>query len=243
MKTFVKIIVALFICILFSNFSIENTMVENAPKAAENPPAPKNIKYLALGDSYTIGESVCESCRFPEQLKKRLKNKLPQNSYSLDIIAQTGWTTANLIAAINQEKLDFDYDLVSLLIGVNNQYQKINFSVYEKEFPELVRKSIAFAKGDKTKLLVVSIPDYAYTPFGQKNGNLARISIEIDQYNAFAKKYCSDQGIAFINITEITRNGLTNPKLVANDELHPSETAYALFVKQILPKAILILQK
>lgn len=254
MKASLKIIVTLFMSVFFSSCSADNpTIAENNPIAVEKPTidvpettptntSPKNIKYLALGDSYTIGQSVCESCRFPEQLKEELKNKLSNNSYSLDIIARTGWTTANLIAAINQQKLNSDYDLVTLLIGVNNQYQGVRFSVYEKEFPDLVQKSIAFAKGDKTRLIVVSIPDYAYTPFGQSYGNPTSISIEIDQYNTFARRYCSDNGIVFIDITNITRNGLNNPKLVANDGLHPSEAAYSLFTEQLLSEAITVLK-
>jgi lysophospholipase L1-like esterase len=133
--------------------------------------------------------------------------------------------------------------MVTVLIGVNNQYQNKPFSVYEKEFPELVNKAIAFAKGDKANVIVVSIPDYAYTPFGKGTGNQSKISMEIDAYNAFAKKYCTDNTIEFIDITDITRQALTNPNLVAQDGLHPSELAYSLFVERILPKAAIAIQK
>ncbi|WP_232227150.1 SGNH/GDSL hydrolase family protein [Flavobacterium commune] len=206
------------------------------------PTRPETINYLALGDSYTIGQSVCETCRFPEQLKQSLKNSNLQNNFSLEIIAQTGWTTTNLISAIENKKPDAKFDLVTLLIGVNNQYQGINFSVYEKEFPELVAKAISLVKGNKAKLIVVSIPDYAYTPFGQSYGNPTIISTEIDSYNAFAKSYCETNSILFINITDITRQGLSNSNLVASDGLHPSTDAYTLFVQRLLPKAIAILQ-
>ncbi|MFV8371907.1 GDSL-type esterase/lipase family protein [Flavobacterium sp. LB2P74] len=139
--------------------------------------------------------------------------------------------------AINTQNPTSNYDLVTLLIGVNNQYQNKPFSLYEKEFPELVTKAIALAKGDKTNVIVVSIPDYAYTPFGQASGNQKIISTAIDQYNAFAKKYYDDNAIVFINTTGITRQGLTNKNLVAQDGLHPSELAYSLFIEQILSKA------
>ncbi|KDN55042.1 lysophospholipase [Flavobacterium seoulense] len=226
------------------NSSMESEIIPPVTNPSlELPTQSKTIKYLALGDSYTIGQSVCETCRFPEQLKKSLKNLNQENNFSLEIIARTGWTTSNLISAIEQQKPVTDFDLVSLLIGVNNQYQGINFNVYEKEFPELVNKSITLAKGDKTRLIVVSIPDYAYTPFGQNYGNPNSISTEIDRYNAFAKSYCQNNGILFIDITDITRKGLSEPKLVANDGLHPSETAYALFVERLLPKAVGILNK
>lgn len=100
-----------------------------------------------------------------------------------------------------------------------------------------MRKAIAAAKGHKTNLIIVSVPDYAYTPFGQASGNQAKIWTELDHYNAFAKKYCEDNSIIFINITDITRQGITNKSLLATDGLHPSESAYSLFVERILPKA------
>ncbi len=201
----------------------------------------KEINYLALGDSYTIGQNVCETCRFPEQLRKKLEISNTKNTYKSQIIATTGWTTTNLISAINAINLAPKYDLVTLLIGVNNQYQNKVFSIYEKEFPELVTKAIVLAKGDKSNVIVVSIPDYAFTPFG-KQSNPAKISLEIDNYNAFAQKYCLEQNIEFITITDITRQGLINPLLVATDGLHPSELAYSLFVERILPKANIAIQ-
>lgn len=215
---------------------------EPNPIQPNSPITAKQINYLALGDSYTIGQSVCETCRFPEQLKKKLEESNPKNNYSLKIIAQTGWTTTNLISAINTENLGSNYDLVTLLIGVNNQYQGINFSVYEKEFPQLVTKAISLAKGEKNKVIVVSIPDYAYTPFGENSRNASSISTEIDRYNTFAKYYCETNEILFINITDITRQGLNNTTLVANDGLHPSKEAYQLFVERLLPKTVTILQ-
>ena len=233
------------IILLISSFIIGCT-TENEPvvktetnDALQLQPPFVNIKYLALGDSYTIGQSVCATCRFPVQLQDSIKKKLSVGSdLSLKIIARTGWTTGNLIAAIKDENLSEDYDLVTLLIGVNNQYQGKSFSTYEKEFPELVNKSIALAKGKKTNVIVVSIPDYAFTFYG---GGSPKISEEIYKYNTFAKNYCEASNIEFVNITDITREGLSNPKLVASDGLHPSELAYTKFVERILPKAKLAL--
>tara|TARA_R110000868_G_scaffold269316_2_gene528701 strand:+ start:1027 stop:1734 length:708 start_codon:yes stop_codon:yes gene_type:complete len=235
----------MFLPLLFAaSCSTEAVITETTPTPTpSNQTEGRSYSYLALGDSYTIGQSVCESCRFPEQLKKSLSNLNPANSYPLTIIAQTGWTTSNLLSAIDSQMPSSTYDLVTLLIGVNNQYQNRPFSLYEKEFPELVTKAIAFAKGDKAKVIVVSIPDYAYTPFGQQTGNQGRISTEIDSYNTFAKKYCIDNGIEFTNITDITRDGLTDPNLVAQDGLHPSQLAYSKFVERILPKAITAIKK
>ena len=200
-----------------------------------------SYKYLALGDSYTIGESVCESCRFPEQLKTQLQSSIANSAINLKIIARTGWTTTNLKAAITSENPTSDYDLVTLLIGVNNQYQSKPFSLYEQEFPELANKAIALAKGDKSRVIVVSIPDYAYTRFGQSTPSPSAISLQIDQYNLFAKNYCIQNNIEFVDITDITREGLNQPLLVATDGLHPSELAYSRFVERLLPKAKAVL--
>jgi lysophospholipase L1-like esterase len=199
------------------------------------PPTPRLFKYLALGDSYTYGQSVCEACRFPEQLLDSLGQYLTTaDNFEIKLIAQTGWTTTNLKTAIAAQNLTNDYNLVTLLIGVNNQYQGKPFSLYEQEFPELVDIAIAKAGGNKNRVIVVSIPDYAYTPFGQ--GSVS-ISEGVYQYNAFAKAYCESNGISYVYITDITRLGLLQPELVATDGLHPSTQAYAQFVERILPLA------
>jgi acyl-CoA thioesterase I len=219
---------------------------ENQKPAVSTPPttvlSPNEINYLALGDSYTIGQSVCDLCRFPEQLKTKLGNEYPKNSFLEKVIARTGWTTTDLISAINQENLSPNYDLVTLLIGVNNQYQSKDFSIYTTEFVDLVNKAITLGKESKSNLIVVSIPDYAFTPYGVSSGNQTKISTEIENYNAFAQKYCQDNGIAYVDITAITREGLKNTNLVTTDDLHPSELAYAKFVELILPKAKIALE-
>ena len=152
--------------------------------------------------------------------------------------------TSNLISAINQENLNSNYDLVTLLIGVNNQYQHIDFSVYQKEFPILLNKAIELAKGDKKNVIVISIPDYAYTPFASNysEANRMKLSNEINQYNTFAENTCKSKEVTFVSITEITRQGLSNKSLVASDGLHPSETAYKMFVQRMLPNVKMALQ-
>ncbi|MFI2742944.1 SGNH/GDSL hydrolase family protein [Zhouia sp. PK063] len=224
----------------------EDTYVYNPPAndssntSNNNDSITADVKYLALGDSYTIGESVCETCRYPQQLKAALLRNGVE-SVDLKIIAQTGWTTRNLSNGIDAESPSSDYDLVTLLIGVNNQYQHQQFSVYEKEFPELLKRAIAFAKGDASHVIVISIPDYAYTPFGENSANNETISEEIDQYNSFASQEAYKQNVLFVNITDITRNGLNNPDLVASDGLHPSKQAYSQFVDRLLPRVLDIL--
>lgn len=206
-----------------------------------NPP--QNFKLIALGDSYTIGQSVCTSCRFPEQLKDSLiVNFEDQDSFSLQIIAQTGWTTSNLLYAIESTSPAQNHDLVTLLIGVNNQYQNKPFSIYENEFIDLVNKAISLVGNDASRLIVISIPDYSYTPFG---GNSAGgyISEQLDVYNNYAQQYCDANGLNYVYITDITRQGIENPDLVAIDNLHPSTLAYSKFVERILPIAIEKLQQ
>lgn len=194
-----------------------------------------SLKIIALGDSYTIGESVCETCRFPEQLKDSLIVNTENADIGLKVIARTGWTTGILKAAINQENPENDYDLATLLIGVNNQFQGIPFGEFEVEFPELVNTAISLAKGIKKNLVVVSIPDYAYTPSG---GGRTTISQEIDIYNNYIEAYCKANFITYVYITDITRQGIEKPDLVANDGLHPSTLAYSKFVTRILPFAL-----
>jgi len=219
-------------------------IITNDPEIITNDPTVTptipngNYKILALGDSYTIGESVCDTCRFPEQLKDSLALKKEGSTFDLDIIAGTGWTTTNLINAIYNEKPTNDYDLVTLLIGVNNQYQQKPFSLYTIEFPQLLDKAIELAKGDKANVIVISIPDYAYTPFGQSTSDPAKISNELNTYNAFAENYSNQKEVSFIYITDITRQGLINPELVASDGLHPSKLAYSKFVELLSPVAM-----
>lgn len=187
--------------------------------------------YLALGDSYTIGESVCANCNYPKQLTDSL-NKVLEKKTSVKIIAKTGWTTTNLINGITVENPSKDYDLVTLLIGVNNQYQGKPFTLYEEEFPKLLDMAIAFAKGNPENVIVLSIPDYAFTPFGQKSGKAEKITSELKKYDAFAEKISKERGVYFENITPITQQGLENIALVAKDGLHPSKVAYKKFVEQ-----------
>jgi acyl-CoA thioesterase I len=211
----------------------ENTN-ENAESETTNPQ--NYFKILALGDSYTIGESVCDTCRFPEQLKQQLISETNSNKeFELKIIALSGWTTNDLLRSLNTQNDLIDYDLVTLLIGVNNQAQNYPFSTYETEFPQLIAKAILYAKSNKNNLVVISIPDYAFTPFGDGNSS---VSADINKYNDFAQNYCITNNITFINITDISRMGFENPSLVASDGLHPSELAYSKFVERILPIAI-----
>lgn len=232
MKVLIKIVFLLFVLWFVSCSSDNDSNTEIIQ--------PKNYKYLALGDSYTIGQSVCETCRFPIQLQDSIKKYITVNdTFQTQVIAQTGWTTTNLKTAIATQNPTNDFDLVTLLIGVNNQYQNMPFDLFQQEFSELVVKAIELGKNNKENLIVVSIPDYAYTPFGNGNTN---ISSQIAIYNTFIENYCTANAITYVNITDITQLGLAQPDLVATDGLHPSSLAYSKFVERILPKALIIIE-
>jgi lysophospholipase L1-like esterase len=189
------------------------------------------VKFLALGDSYTVGESVAEVQRWPVQLVNVLKTR----GYKCGkpaIVAMTGWRTDDLNNALLSSSLSKNFTLVSLLIGVNNQYQGKPISDYEKEFADLLDRAIAYAGGHPSKVFVLSIPDYGYTPFARENQK--EISPQIDAFNAINNAVAAGKGVKYINITDISRRGLQDPQLIAEDGLHPSGKMYALWVKRIL---------
>lgn len=198
---------------------------------------PRNVNILSLGDSYTIGEGVCEDCNFPTQLVDSLNHLNNRDSFNANIIAQTGWSTSSLINNLDISSLP-KYDLVTLLIGVNNQFWGLPFETYKNEFIDLINISTLLTKSnDLSDLIIISIPDYAYTPYAQSftQGLRDEISEEIDIYNNYAQNYCYQNEISYVNITDISRLGLDNPELVSSDNLHLSEIAYRLFVERILP--------
>lgn len=189
------------------------------------------VRFLALGDSYTIGQSVATNQRWPVQLKDSLATRGMMTD-TLRIIATTGWRTDNLLNAITNQQLEQQhYNLVSLLIGVNNQYQGSPIAQYRTEFPQLLDSAIRYAGGDTSHVFVVSIPDYAYTPFGQQSGSQAQISQEIDQYNLINKHIADSFKVNYFDITPISRQGIIQPNLVAGDGLHPSGVQYAEWVE------------
>ena len=204
-------------------------------------PQISNYKYLAMGDSYTYGQGVCDTCSFPNQLMDTL-NKVHPNNLDLLSIAQSGWTTTDLINRLINVNPPNDFDLVTLLIGVNNQFSRIPFSVYEEEFPILLEKAISLAKNDRNKVIVISIPDYSFTPIGQYYTPPGIVSDEISQYNDFLSIKCQQESVYFQDITDISRLGLEQPDLVASDNLHLSEVAYSKIVERLFNKASSILQ-
>ncbi|MCA1762235.1 MAG: SGNH/GDSL hydrolase family protein [Flavobacteriales bacterium] len=190
------------------------------------------FSYLALGDSYTIGTGLSdESNSYPVQLVERLNQNIVLAGSAPRIIARNGWTTGNLLFATDTAAIDTTYQLVSLLIGVNNQFQNRPIEEYTEHFQELLDKSIAYAAGDTAKVFVLSIPDYGVTPFGNDYPNASE---GVDNFNAVNQEITENYGIAYFNITEISRLAEDNPKLLASDELHPSGVMYSLWVDFIL---------
>jgi lysophospholipase L1-like esterase len=189
--------------------------------------------YLALGDSYTIGEAVPQIQSFPYQLKNLLF------SYSVNIanptiIATTGWTTDNLISAISTSTIhNKTYDFVTLLIGVNDQFQGLSQANYRTKFAQVLATAITFAKGDTSRVFVLSIPDYGVTPFAAGMENI--IGPKIDQFNAINKDESHKANVHYLDITPISRQAATDPTLIAPDGLHPSGKMYGLWMNLLEP--------
>lgn len=182
------------------------------------------LTYLALGDSYTIGESVPIYESFPYQTVELLRKK-GMNVNAPEIVAKTGWTTDELQLAINKSILHEKYDIVSLLIGVNNQYRGRSIEEYRSQLETLLKKAIHFADNKKNHVFVISIPDWGATPFAE-NRDRKKIGEEIDQFNEANKKISELYGIQYIEITADSRDVLNNPLLAAKDKLHPSALEY-----------------
>ena len=208
-----------------------STNIKNQPNSMTN-----GLSYLALGDSYTIGESVKEDQRWPMQLAQSLTLKGIKVSPP-QIIAKTGWTTDELKAKIVSENITKKYDLVSLLIGVNNQYRGRNEEEFRKEFIDLLETAIQFSGNQPQHVFVVSIPDWGVTPFG-KNSPKKSISKQIDLFNAIKKQETEKKGILFIDITLISRQATNDASLVAEDGLHPSGKMYQLWTEKIVPELL-----
>ncbi len=195
----------------------------------------KKYYYLALGDSYTIGEKVLPQDNFPNQVYAMMKNDSMDFQYPR-IIAKTGWTTDELeggiVAASNADPLRSTYDFVSLLICVNNQYRGRSVESYKPEFEELLKKAIAYAGNTTERVVVLSIPDWGVTPFADGRDR-AQIAREIDAYNAANKQIAEQYHVHYIDITPWTREAAADVTLLAPDGLHPSAKEYKRWAERI----------
>ncbi|MDN5287287.1 MAG: Lysophospholipase [Mucilaginibacter sp.] len=212
------------------------TKTESMPSANLNPPPVVPIKdtlsYLALGDSYTIGQSVSAQQSFPYLLASQLPGHRITEPI---IIARTGWTTPQLIAAIdaNDAVKGKTYDIVTLLIGVNDQYAGGSLADYRVKFIQVLNTAIKFAGSNKNHVFVLSIPDYGVTPFAKGDG--ARIAKEIDEFNNINRQESANAGVNYIDITDISKQAANNPSLIADDGLHPSVVMYQAWVEKLKP--------
>ena len=191
------------------------------------------LTYLALGDSYTIGESVEPAERWPVQLTERLR----ADGVAMQdprIIATTGWTTQDLLSAMDTQLSNQKFDLVSVSIGVNNQYQGKSIDAYQEDLYEVFKRALTYSKNGASGVFAVSIPDYGVTPFGASNAE--KIAQELDEFNRVFEDVASEFGVDFYNITPISREAANQPDLIAQDQLHPSGKMYKLWVELFYPE-------
>jgi len=191
----------------------------------------KTHSYLALGDSYTIGEQVPFAENYPNQVVQLLR-KDGCVVHAPEIVARTGWTTDELQFGINNRIFLPSYDLVTLLIGVNNQYRGRSVEEYEEQFSALLEQAQAFAGNRKERVAVLSIPDWGITPFAATKDPL-KISQEIDRYNEVNRRLTTAAGIHYIYITGLTREAQNDPSLLAADGLHPSGKEYQRWAEEL----------
>lgn len=202
-------------------------MEETAPVVEEQP-----LTYLALGDSYTIGESVAEEARWPMQLADSLRERGVEIQKP-KIIAKTGWTTADLLRGMDEQLQENEqYDFVSILIGVNNQYQGRSIEEYEQELETIFNRAIALSNTGAAGVFAVSIPDYGATPFGAPKAE--EIAKEIEEFNTVFKRISEAHNVPFYNITPVSKRAKNESDLVAKDGLHPSGRMYSLWVNEFL---------
>jgi len=200
----------------------------------------QTIRYLALGDSYTIGESVPESERWPNQLAGLLQ--VNDISTEVTIIARTGWTTDELWKGIQAMEINPSYDLVSLLIGVNNQYRGLDIDEYRAEFIFLLHKAIEYAGGDSKRVIVLSIPDWGVTPFANSRDS-KKIATEINLFNSVNREETEKAGAYYVDVTLGSGAVATDSALIAADGLHPSGKMYAEWAKLAYQEVLRILEK
>ena len=199
------------------------------------PAAAPALHYLALGDSYTCGESVAESERYPVQLAARLKAE-GLDVGSPTIVAVTGWTTGDLSAGMDAADLREPFALVTLLIGVNDQFRHGTSAAFRPAFADLVRRAIGLAGGRPAHVVVISIPNWGVMPFAA-GSDRAQIGREIDAFNAVARDESATAGVRWVDVTAISREATTQPALVAEDGLHPSGIQYTIWANAMCSTA------
>ena len=190
------------------------------------------IRYLALGDSYTIGESVSSGDRWPNQLATLLETDGIRTE--VRIIARTGWTVKELWQGIQADPPQGTYELVTLLIGVNDQYRGYPLGGYREDFRSMLEKAIAYAGGKEGHVVVLSIPDWGVTPFAADRDR-REIAQQIDEFNAVNREEAEKAGVHYVDVTAISREAVSDAALIASDGLHTSGRMYAMWAEKVLP--------
>ena len=201
------------------------------------PASATTLSYLALGDSYSIGEGVAAQDAWPRQLALGLRDAGVALA-DPRVIARTGWTCDALSAAIDAAAPTHDHDFVSLLVGVNDQYRGIALDFFRPCFARMLERAIGFARGRADRVLVLSIPDWGVTPFGQASGRAAvQIAAELDAFNGAERAACASRDVAFVDITPLSRTRGAEAAMLTADGLHPSAALHALWAQAALPVA------
>lgn len=226
-----KIVYLFFISIvIFSCSSSQETQ-----KTTSQTLKDETINFLALGDSYTIGEGLGKDEIWPYLLY----NEIKQKGFSIKqpkIVAQSGWRTDELINAIEKQEINEKYELVSLLIGVNNQFQGRSLEDFKKDFNFLVEKAIRFSKNGTQGVFILSIPDYSVTPFAKNKGfKQATIKSELNQFNQVIYQMALEKNILYFDISDLSRKVESDKSLLTKDLLHPSTKMYKMWVNEIFP--------
>lgn len=222
------------------------------PKTCVEPQVSSSHKhtYMAMGDSYTIGEGVDETERWPVLLENALRNHSLHINYPY-FVASNGWTTAQLLKRLEEEEFSKHYDLISIQIGVNDEFQRHSVSQYTTDFRNLLKKAILLSGNRPGRVFVLSIPDWSVTPFAIKKYNaqleegktaLAELEANLGKFNAVCKKETIAAGCHFVDITDISRKAATDPTLICPDGLHPSGKMYKLWVERMYPTVIKALE-
>lgn len=215
----------------------QNMLPDDPDKPMNQTPTDNSdlLTYLALGDSYTIGEGVSDAGRYPSQLTEKLNEETNRSWAAPKVIATTGWTVDELDNGIDRAEIETTtYDLVTLSIGVNNQYRGYPISKFETEFEALLLRAIRFAAVDAKRVVVLSIPDWGVTPFAAQSGrDIKKIAEEIDAYNRIKAELCEKHGVTYLDITEQYRSLGAQPEMLAADGLHPSAKMYGLWTEKL----------
>lgn len=227
----------LIILAMLSCTSSKNMLPDDSDKPMKGSSNSDKLTYLALGDSYTIGEGVNDAGRFPNQLVQRLNAESTKEWDNAKIIAQTGWTVAELEQGIVKEKIEgSSYDLVTLLIGVNNQYRGLSVENYKVEFEQMLKRAINFAGGEINHVVVISIPNWGITPFAKaRNVDQKKVEKEIKSYNLTQQTICEEKGVLFIDLSQEYNKVGSQTEMLAADGLHPSSKMYEIWTDKIFP--------